>query len=168
MRWKGRCPPYRVFRKDQRVSHTAIVQNKRLRHALKIVKAQQNLNLATKVMTNSEKTLYKKRPKSVFGLDFDKKSTGSAAVKMMEITLSSGPPALLFFAVLPASPLRHNQITSGSVSAFVSRYRFRFQLGRPNGIPAVRNAARRSRARCIFVLSARSISLRISGSLNGE
>jgi len=74
-----------VFKKDQRVSHAAIVENKRLRHALKIVKAQQDLKLATKVMTNSEKTLYKKRPRQVFGPDFDTKSTELAAVEMMEI-----------------------------------------------------------------------------------
>ena len=85
VRWKGHCLPYRVFRKDQRMSHTAIVENKRLSHALKIVKAQQDLKLATKVMTNSEKTLYKKRPRQVFGADFDTKSTGPAAVEMMEI-----------------------------------------------------------------------------------
>ena len=58
---KATSLPYRVFSKDQRVSHTAIVENKRLGHALAIVKAQQDLRLATKVMTNSEKTGYKKR-----------------------------------------------------------------------------------------------------------
>ena len=35
--------------------HTAVVE-KRLGHALAILKAQQDLRLATKVMTNSEKT----------------------------------------------------------------------------------------------------------------
>ena len=85
VRWKGSCLPYRVFRKNQRVSHTAIVENKRLSHALRVVKAQQDHKLATKVMTNSEKTLYKKRPRQVFGSDFDTKSTGPAAVEMMEI-----------------------------------------------------------------------------------
>ena len=34
VRWKGHSLPYRVFSKDQRVSHTAIVENKRLGHAL--------------------------------------------------------------------------------------------------------------------------------------
>ena len=67
------------------MSHTAIVENKRLSHALRIVKALQDLKLATKVMTNSEKTLYKKRPRQVFGPDFDRKSMGPAAVEMMEI-----------------------------------------------------------------------------------
>jgi len=33
---------YRIFSKDQRVSHTAVVENKRLRHALATVKAQQD------------------------------------------------------------------------------------------------------------------------------
>jgi hypothetical protein len=32
--------PYRVFDKDQRVNETAIVENKRLGHALAFVKAQ--------------------------------------------------------------------------------------------------------------------------------
>ena len=56
VRWKGKLLPYRVFRKDQRVTHTAIVENKRLRHALAIVKDQQELKLEAKVLTNSEKT----------------------------------------------------------------------------------------------------------------
>jgi hypothetical protein len=43
VRWKGQGPPYRVFDKDQRVSHTAILENKRLGHALAIIKAQQEL-----------------------------------------------------------------------------------------------------------------------------
>ena len=38
------------------VSHTAIVENKRLGHALTIAKAQQDFERETKVMTNSEKT----------------------------------------------------------------------------------------------------------------
>ena len=44
VRWKGALLPYRIFSKDQRVSHTAIVENKRLGHALTLVKAQQDLN----------------------------------------------------------------------------------------------------------------------------
>ena len=53
--------------KDQRVSDTAIVENKRLGHALSIIKAQQDLRGAPKVMTNSEKIGYKKRTKIVYG-----------------------------------------------------------------------------------------------------
>lgn len=71
VRWRGHMLSYRVFSKDQRVSHTAIVENKRLGHALATVKAQQDLRLATKVMTNSEKTGYKKRPKSQYGLSLE-------------------------------------------------------------------------------------------------
>ncbi len=55
VRWKGQSLPYRIFSKDQRVSHTAVVENKRLGHALAIVKAQQDLKPVTKVMNNSEK-----------------------------------------------------------------------------------------------------------------
>jgi hypothetical protein len=43
VRWKGLSLPYPVFSKDQRVSHTAIVENKRLGHALAVIKAQQDL-----------------------------------------------------------------------------------------------------------------------------
>jgi hypothetical protein len=61
VRFKGRVLPYRVFNKDQRVSHTAIVENKRLGHALAVIKAQQDTKYAPKVMTNSEKIGYQKR-----------------------------------------------------------------------------------------------------------
>ena len=82
VRWKGMLLPYRVFRKDQRVSHTAIVENKRLSHALTLVKAQQDLKQATKVMTNSEKTGYKKNARAIYGPDFDEKTRSRAAVEM--------------------------------------------------------------------------------------
>jgi hypothetical protein len=61
VRWKGQVPPYRVFDKDQRVSHTAIFENKRLGHVLAIIKAQQDLKYVPKVKTNSEKINYQKR-----------------------------------------------------------------------------------------------------------
>jgi hypothetical protein len=61
VRWKGQVLPYRVFDKDQRVSHTAIIENKRLGHALAIIKAQQDLKYVPKVKTNSEKIGYQKR-----------------------------------------------------------------------------------------------------------
>jgi transposase len=65
VRWKGVSLPYRVFSEDQRVSHTAIVENKRLGHALALVKSQQDLRHTTRVMTNSEKTGYRKRTRIV-------------------------------------------------------------------------------------------------------
>ena len=82
VRWKGVLLPYRVFSKDQRVSHTAVVENKRLSHALTIVKAQQDMRRETKVMTNSEKTGYKKNPRAVYGPDFVAKARSRAAVEM--------------------------------------------------------------------------------------
>lgn len=66
VRWNGVPLPYRVFSKDQRVNHTAIIDNKRLGHALALVKAQQDLKYAPKVMTNSEKTGYQKRPSRIY------------------------------------------------------------------------------------------------------
>ena len=74
MRWKGHSLPYRVFNKDQRVNHTALVENKRLGHILAIVKAQQDRKHETKVMTNSEKLGYKKTPRRVYGPGFEPKT----------------------------------------------------------------------------------------------
>ena len=82
VRWRGHVLPYRVFSKDQRVSHKAIVENKRLGHALTIVKAQQDLKRETKVMTNSEKTGYKRTPRAIYGPDFVEKTRSRAAVEM--------------------------------------------------------------------------------------
>ena len=62
------------------MSHTAIVENKRLGQALALVKAQQDLKLTTKVMTNSEKTGYKKNPRAIYGPDFVEKTRLRAAV----------------------------------------------------------------------------------------
>ena len=58
----GRVLPYRTFDKDQRVNPAAIVENKRLGHALSLIKAQQDQRPVPKVSTNSEKNGYKKRP----------------------------------------------------------------------------------------------------------
>ena len=59
VRSKGHALPCRLFSKDQRVSHTAIVENKRFSHALTIIKAQQEVKGEQKVQTNSEKLGYK-------------------------------------------------------------------------------------------------------------
>ena len=62
MRSKGRVLPYRTFDKDQHVPPAAIVENKRLGHALSLIKAQQDQRPVPKVRTNSEKNGYTKRP----------------------------------------------------------------------------------------------------------
>ena len=55
VRWKGISLPYVSFDKDQRVSHSAIVENKRLGAALAFIKAQQDAGLPPpRVKTNSE------------------------------------------------------------------------------------------------------------------
>ncbi len=82
VRWKGHSLPYRVFSKDQRVSHTAIVENKRLSHALATVKAQQDLNHEPKIQTNSDKGGYKKRPRQVYRPDYK----GFVAAPAVEMT----------------------------------------------------------------------------------
>jgi hypothetical protein len=70
IRTKGLLLPYRVFSKDQRVSHTAVIENKRLGHALAIIKAQQDTYFAPRVNTNSQKGGYQKRGRNVYGPDY--------------------------------------------------------------------------------------------------
>jgi hypothetical protein len=82
VRWKGHSLPYRVFSKDKRVSHTAIVENKRLTHALATVKAQQGIKRLPKIMTNSDKGGYKKRPRQVYGPDYKEEIAAAPAVEM--------------------------------------------------------------------------------------
>ena len=82
VRWKGHLLPYRVFSKDQRVSHTAIVENKRLSHALATVKAQQDIKHEPKIMTNSDKGGYKKNPRRVYGPEYSQKVAAAPAVEM--------------------------------------------------------------------------------------
>src|SRR5580698_589523 len=53
-----------------RVSYTAIVENKRLGHALALVKAQQDSHFEAKVKTNSEKGQYQKRGRQIYGPDY--------------------------------------------------------------------------------------------------
>ena len=48
------------------------VGNKRLSHALSLVKAQQDLRREPKVLTHREKTAYRKRPRQLYGPDFIK------------------------------------------------------------------------------------------------
>ena len=62
VRSQGRVLPYRVFNKDQRVNPAAVIENKRLGHALSLIKAQQDRRPVPKVQTNSEKNGYTKRP----------------------------------------------------------------------------------------------------------
>ncbi len=65
VRWKGVSLPYVVFDKDQRVSHTAIVENKRLGAALAFIKAQRDLAVPSpRVKTNSEAGGYRRAGKS--------------------------------------------------------------------------------------------------------
>jgi hypothetical protein len=83
VRWKGVSLPYRVFSKDQRVNHTAIVENKRLGRALALVKAAQDLRNAPKLMTNSEMNGYRKRPRKVYrSEEMLKLQAGQSAVEM--------------------------------------------------------------------------------------
>jgi hypothetical protein len=62
VRWKACSLPHAVFDKEQRVTHTAITENKRLGEVLTWIKAQQDeARPAPKIKTNSEQGAYKKR-----------------------------------------------------------------------------------------------------------
>lgn len=63
VRWKGVTLPYRVFDKKQRVTHTAIVENKRLSEALAWVKERQDEIRPAPPKTHSEAGGYAPRPK---------------------------------------------------------------------------------------------------------
>jgi len=63
IRWKGVCLRYRTFDKKQRVTHAAIVDNKRLSEVLAWVKAHQDDLQPGPVKTASEAGGYTPRPK---------------------------------------------------------------------------------------------------------
>ena len=60
VRWQGLSLPYRAFDKNQRVSHAAIIENKRLGEVLAFIKSQQDARPSVRVKTNSEKIGYQK------------------------------------------------------------------------------------------------------------
>jgi len=59
VRWRGHSLPYRVFDMDQRVTHAAITENKRLSDVLAYIKERQDERPTPKVKTNSERIDYK-------------------------------------------------------------------------------------------------------------
>jgi hypothetical protein len=60
VRWQGLSLPYKVFDKDQRVTHAAIVENKRLGEVLAFIRSQRDVHASVRVMTNSERIGYQK------------------------------------------------------------------------------------------------------------
>ncbi|MDK4737225.1 ISNCY family transposase, partial [Rhizobium sp. CNPSo 3490] len=61
VRWKGHSLPYKTFDKDQRVTHAAITENKRLGDVLAYIKERQEQQSKPVVKTNSEKNGYVRR-----------------------------------------------------------------------------------------------------------
>ena len=61
VRWKGHSLPYTVFDKDQRVTHAAVTENKRLGDVLEFIRERQDQMRPPKVKTNCEKLGYKPR-----------------------------------------------------------------------------------------------------------
>jgi transposase len=99
VRWKGAALAYRVFDKKQRVTHTAIVENKRLSEALAWVKARQDEMRPAPIKTASEAGGYVSRPKGQRGrISFidrriaAKRANGAAAVGSAAIFEVSAAP----------------------------------------------------------------------------
>jgi hypothetical protein len=67
VRWKGLSLPFTVFDKDQRVTHAAIVENKRLGEVLAFIKSQQDLRPPPRPKTNSERIGYRKEGRTSLG-----------------------------------------------------------------------------------------------------
>ncbi|MDR6759819.1 hypothetical protein J2Y48_005146, partial [Mycoplana sp. BE70] len=61
VRWKGHSLPYTVFDKDQRVTHAAITENKRLSDVLAYIKERQDQQVKPDVKSNSDKNGYVRR-----------------------------------------------------------------------------------------------------------
>ena len=58
IRWKGVSLPYSVFDKDQRVTHAAITENKRLGAVLEHIKAEQDKAAPKKRRAGKQATRY--------------------------------------------------------------------------------------------------------------
>jgi hypothetical protein len=67
VRWKGLSLPYTVFDKDQRVTHAAIVENKRLGEVLAFIKSQQDQRPPPRPKTNSERIGYRQKGRTSAG-----------------------------------------------------------------------------------------------------
>ena len=59
--------PFTVFDKDQRVTHAAIVENKRLGEVLAFIKSQQDQRPPPRPKTNSERVGYRKKGRTSQG-----------------------------------------------------------------------------------------------------
>jgi transposase len=99
VRWNGVALPYRVFDKKQRVTHTAIVDNKRLSEALAWVKARQDDLRPVAVKTASEAGGYVPRPKGRRGrISFVDRHI---AAKNANPTASAGAAAIFEVSTAP-------------------------------------------------------------------
>lgn len=100
VRWQGVALPHRVFDKKQRVTHAAIVENKRLSEALAWVKARQDAIEPVRTKTSSEAHGYVPRPKGRRGrISFVERH---ARAKTANPTASAGAAAKFDVSAAPA------------------------------------------------------------------
>ena len=82
LRWKGHSLPYRVFSKDQRVSHTVTVENKRLVTHSRSSRPSRRPSVSPRCLTNSDKGGYQKRGRQLYGPDYVENVPAPKAVEM--------------------------------------------------------------------------------------
>ena len=104
VRWQGLSLPYRAFDKDQRVTHAAIVENKRLGEVLAFIKSQQDPRRRRAVKTNSEKIGYQKT---------GRKSPGKP--RLVDKLMAKRRPATQ--AVTPDPRSQHDQADTSALHA---------------------------------------------------
>lgn len=86
VRWKGLSLPYVAFDKDQRVSHAAVVENKRLSEVLAYVKTQQEQRGAPpRIKTNSEVVGYRKTGRKPGHRSFLLKSPAQQSIAIPQV-----------------------------------------------------------------------------------
>jgi hypothetical protein len=119
VRWKGRPLPYSVFDKLQRVSHAAIVENKRLGEILAWIKEQQDRQPRLSKVPKGPR-----RSSQASGL------LKNRAMRMAEVTKSNSkaphhagtapiwwsPRRRLTLPAMPLSDIRHNLTQSERIS----------------------------------------------------
>ncbi len=87
IRWQGVSLPYSAFDKDQRVSHAAVVENKRLSAVLAHIKDQQDALPAPRIKTKSEAAGYRRTARKSPGPKsfVDKHIEAKAAVRQSRV-----------------------------------------------------------------------------------
>jgi hypothetical protein len=92
----------RLQQGSTRQPHTAIVENKRLRPARTVIKAQQDMKCQPKIQTNSEKGGYRKTLRKVYGLPEEQRNSPPPA-ETVEMTVPMPVAVCAAHSLTPAA-----------------------------------------------------------------